>query len=63
MDALAEMPKYAKFFKDLLTNKRQLQELSVVDLNAECSAVVLRSIPEKLKDPGSRSISITEEDA
>ncbi|CAH9142614.1 unnamed protein product, partial [Cuscuta epithymum] len=56
MDALAEMPKYAKFFKDLLTNKRQLQELSVVDLNAECSAVVLRSIPEKLKDPGSFTI-------
>ncbi|CAH9108415.1 unnamed protein product [Cuscuta europaea] len=56
MDALAEMPKYAKFFKDLLTNKRQLEELSIVDLNAECSAVVLRSIPEKLKDPGSFTI-------
>ncbi|CAH9071147.1 unnamed protein product [Cuscuta europaea] len=56
MDALAELPKYAKFFKDLLTKNRQLQALSVVDLNAECSAVVLRSIPEKLKDPGSFTI-------
>ncbi|CAH9085690.1 unnamed protein product [Cuscuta epithymum] len=52
-EVLAEMPKYAKFLKDLITNKKRLEEYSVVDLNAECSAVVTRMMPEKLKDPGS----------
>ncbi|CAH9138304.1 unnamed protein product [Cuscuta epithymum] len=53
MEALTEMPRYAKFMKDLLTKKRRWEEPEVVDLNAECSAVVLKTMPPKLKDPGS----------
>ncbi|CAH9104921.1 unnamed protein product [Cuscuta epithymum] len=53
MEALTEMPSYAKFMKDLLTKKRRWEEPEVVDLNAECSAVVLKTMPPKLKDPGS----------
>ncbi|CAH9096498.1 unnamed protein product [Cuscuta epithymum] len=53
MEALTEMPRYAKFLKDLLMKKKRWEELEVVDLNAECSAVVLKTMPPKRKDPGS----------
>ncbi|XP_027338257.1 uncharacterized protein LOC113852214 [Abrus precatorius] len=53
VDALAQMPKYAKFLKDLLSNKKKLEELAMVTLNEECSAILQNKMPEKLKDPGS----------
>jgi hypothetical protein len=53
VDALSQMPKYAKFLKDLLTNKRKFEELSTVQLGEECSAAVMKKLPEKLNDPGS----------
>ncbi|GJR73610.1 DNA-directed DNA polymerase [Tanacetum coccineum] len=46
------MPKYAKMLKDLLTNKEKLLELANTPLNENCSAVLLRKLPEKLGDPG-----------
>ncbi|XP_076907525.1 uncharacterized protein LOC143564004 [Bidens hawaiensis] len=36
IEALANMPKHAKFLKDLLTNKKKLEELSTVTLSEEC---------------------------
>ena len=39
--------------KELLSNKRKLEELSTVTLGGECSAVLLNKLPRKLKDPGS----------
>ncbi|XP_027347997.1 uncharacterized protein LOC113859415 [Abrus precatorius] len=53
VDALAQMPKYAKFLKDLLSNKKKLEELATVTLNEECSAILQNKMPEKLKDPRS----------
>ncbi|XP_027368188.1 uncharacterized protein LOC113874166 [Abrus precatorius] len=53
VDALAQMPKYAKFLKDLLSNKKKLEELATVTLNEECSAILQNKMPKKLKDPGS----------
>ena len=53
VEALGQMPKYAKFFKELLSNKRKLEELSTVTLGGECSAVLLNKLPRKLKDSGS----------
>ncbi|GKG43772.1 hypothetical protein Tco_0482865, partial [Tanacetum coccineum] len=50
--ALAQMPKYAKMLKDLLTNKVKLLELSNTPLNENFSAVLLKKLPEKLGDPG-----------
>ncbi|GJZ75757.1 reverse transcriptase domain-containing protein [Tanacetum coccineum] len=49
-EALAHMPKYAKMVKDLLTNKEKLLELANTPLNENCSAVVLKKLPEKLGD-------------
>nr|GEX41359.1 reverse transcriptase domain-containing protein [Tanacetum cinerariifolium] len=46
------MPKYAPMFKKLLNNKEKLIELTKTPLNENCSAVVLKKLPEKLGDPG-----------
>nr|GEW58172.1 reverse transcriptase domain-containing protein [Tanacetum cinerariifolium] len=51
-DALVFMPKYQKMLKSLLSNKEKLQELANTPLNENCSAVILKKLPEKLKDPG-----------
>ncbi|XP_039123368.1 uncharacterized protein LOC120259985 [Dioscorea cayenensis subsp. rotundata] len=53
VEALTQMPKYAKFMKDLLTNKRKLEELETVALPRNCSTMIQRKLPEKLTDPGS----------
>ncbi|GKC14996.1 hypothetical protein Tco_1011778 [Tanacetum coccineum] len=50
------MPKYAKFMKDLLTQRGRGNEASKITLNERCSAVVLNEIPLKEKDPGSFTI-------
>nr|GEZ63066.1 reverse transcriptase domain-containing protein [Tanacetum cinerariifolium] len=50
-DALVHMPKFAPMFKKLLNNKDKLIELTKTPLNENCSAVVLKKLPEKLGDP------------
>ncbi|KAD7116998.1 hypothetical protein E3N88_04266 [Mikania micrantha] len=59
VEALQHMPKYAKFLKDLLTNKRKMEELSTVTLSEKCSAVVQNKLPQKKTDPGSFTIPCT----
>nr|GEZ39857.1 reverse transcriptase domain-containing protein [Tanacetum cinerariifolium] len=51
-DALVHMPKFAPMFKKLLNNKDKLIDLTKTPLNKNCSAVVLKKLPEKLGDPG-----------
>nr|GEW36192.1 reverse transcriptase domain-containing protein [Tanacetum cinerariifolium] len=51
-DALISMPKFCPTIKTLLTNKDKLYELARTLLNEHCSAVLLKKLPEKLKDPG-----------
>nr|GFC67858.1 reverse transcriptase domain-containing protein [Tanacetum cinerariifolium] len=50
-DALIHMPKFAPMFKKLLNNKDKLIKLTKTPLNENCSAVVLKKLPEKLGDP------------
>nr|GEZ50328.1 reverse transcriptase domain-containing protein [Tanacetum cinerariifolium] len=50
-DELIHMPKFAPMFKKLLNNKDKLIELTKTPLNENCSAVVLKKLPEKLGDP------------
>ncbi|KAK5836658.1 hypothetical protein PVK06_012455 [Gossypium arboreum] len=45
-----------KFLKELLANKRKLDEASHVELNAVCSAIFQNKLPNKLKDPGSFTV-------
>ncbi|XP_016470678.2 uncharacterized protein LOC107792929 [Nicotiana tabacum] len=52
MDALREMPGYAKMMKDLMLWKFDFQDLSTVTLTQTCSAVVTRLMAQKVSDPG-----------
>jgi len=53
------MPKYAKFIKEILRNKRKLEDHETIILNEECSAILLNKLPSKLKDLGSFTIPCT----
>ncbi|GJR73142.1 reverse transcriptase domain-containing protein [Tanacetum coccineum] len=51
-DALLLMPRFAPTIKSLLMNKEKLVELAKIPLNENCSAMLLKKLPEKLGDPG-----------
>ncbi|KAJ9546857.1 hypothetical protein OSB04_019400 [Centaurea solstitialis] len=53
-----EMPSYAKFLKDIISNKRKIEDQATVALTEECSAIILNKLPQKLKDPGSFAIPV-----
>ena len=59
MEALEQMPKYVKFMKEILSKKRKLGDYEMVALTEECSAVLQKKLPPKLKDPGSFTIPCT----
>ncbi|GJU57781.1 DNA-directed DNA polymerase [Tanacetum coccineum] len=50
IEALAQMPRYAKFLKGLLTNKARLEEACTITMNERCSAILLNKIRSKEKD-------------
>ncbi|GJX81103.1 reverse transcriptase domain-containing protein, partial [Tanacetum coccineum] len=50
-DTLLLMPKFAPTIKSLLMNKEKLLELAKIPLNENCSAMLLKKLPEKLGDP------------
>nr|GEZ92990.1 hypothetical protein [Tanacetum cinerariifolium] len=53
VDKPAEEPSvFAPMFKKLLNNKDKFIELTKTPLNENCSAVVLKKLPDKLGDPG-----------
>ncbi|GJT51742.1 reverse transcriptase domain-containing protein [Tanacetum coccineum] len=51
-DALFFMPRFAPTIRNLLMNKEKLLELAKIPLNENCSAMLLKKLPEKLGDPG-----------
>ncbi|GJZ81170.1 reverse transcriptase domain-containing protein [Tanacetum coccineum] len=51
-DALLHMPKFAPMFRKLLNDKDKIVELTKTPVNENCSAVILKKFPEKLRDPG-----------
>lgn len=59
LDAIANMPKYAKFLKEIFLGMKKLEELALVALSKECSMVIQCKLPPKLKDRGSFTIPIT----
>nr|GEX33715.1 DNA-directed DNA polymerase [Tanacetum cinerariifolium] len=50
-DALLHMPKFALMFKSLLNNKEKLFDLATTLVNENCSAIILKKLPEKLRNP------------
>ncbi|XP_047961851.1 uncharacterized protein LOC125206652 [Salvia hispanica] len=57
MEALQEMPTYAKFLKDVLSKKKKWNDYETVNISENCSAIIQKKLPAKLKDPGSFNIS------
>ncbi|CAN6678253.1 unnamed protein product [Malus baccata var. baccata] len=59
IDAIKNIPSYAKFLKDVCTKKKKLVDFEKVILTKQCSAILLQKLPPKKKDPGSFTISCT----
>ncbi|XP_057734308.1 uncharacterized protein LOC130949668 [Arachis stenosperma] len=53
------MPLYAKFLQEVITKERSWKEKETVILTQECSAIIQKGLPPKLKDPGSFLIPST----
>lgn len=45
VDILTKMPKYEKFLRNILSNKKKLEELSLVTHTEQCSVINLNDIP------------------
>ncbi|XP_062113030.1 uncharacterized protein LOC133824172 [Humulus lupulus] len=58
-EALEKIPSYVKFMKDILSKKRKMEDFETVALTEECSAILQKKLPPKLRDPGSFTISCT----
>ena len=50
-ETLEQMPNYVKFMKEILSKKKNIDEHEIVRLTEECSAIIQKKLPEKLKDP------------
>jgi len=59
IEAIAQMQKYTKYLKEILSNKGNLDDFTTIGLNEECSTIVLRKLPLKLSDRGSFSVPCT----
>ncbi|GJS92112.1 reverse transcriptase domain-containing protein [Tanacetum coccineum] len=53
INALAEMPNYGKFLKELISNKHKIKQISAAFLSDESSAMIQNKVPPKLGDPRS----------
>ena len=47
-EALTQMPQYVKFMKDILSKKIKITEEGIVNLTATCSAVIQKTLQEKM---------------
>ncbi|CAN6562633.1 unnamed protein product [Malus baccata var. baccata] len=56
LDAIKQVPRYAKFFKELCTSRKRILSKEVVKVSENVSAVLQRKLPTKYKDPGSFTI-------
>ena len=50
VEALEKMSNYIKFMKEVMSKKKRLEEYETIKLTKECSAIVQRKLPQKLKD-------------
>ena len=56
VEAITQMPNYAKFLKDILCKKKKIAKEGIVSLTTTCSAVIQKSLPAKMKNPGNFTI-------
>ena len=53
IDVIKQVPSYAKFLKEFCTKKKKIKGHEVMCVGENCSAILQRKIPPKLKDLGS----------
>ncbi|XP_023757538.1 uncharacterized protein LOC111906029 [Lactuca sativa] len=53
VEALKQMPTYAKFMKDILTKKRVFGEFETIAMTKSCTSIIQNKLPVKKDDPGS----------
>ncbi|CAL1371076.1 unnamed protein product [Linum trigynum] len=58
LEAMAQIPRYAKYLKEFLIKKPILEGLANATLGEECSAFLLDRFPKKRSDPGSFTIPL-----
>ena len=58
LDAIKQIPSYAKFLKDLCTVKRKLGVNKEAFMIEQSTSLIRNNLPPKYKDPGSPTISI-----
>ncbi|XP_020262800.1 uncharacterized protein LOC109838781 [Asparagus officinalis] len=51
-EVISQMPSYAKLLKEILSNKRKLEEYETMALTEEYSAIIQNKLPPKLEDAG-----------
>ncbi|KAL2232135.1 UNVERIFIED_CONTAM: hypothetical protein Sindi_1393500 [Sesamum indicum] len=56
LDAIKQIPRYAKFLKELCTSKGKLKRNERVSMGENVSAILQRKLPPKCNDPGTFSI-------
>ncbi|KAM2746625.1 hypothetical protein PS2_022191 [Malus domestica] len=56
LDAIKQVPRYAKFLKELCTTRRRILNKEVVQVSENVSVVLQRKLPPKCKDPSSFTI-------
>ncbi|XP_051141734.1 uncharacterized protein LOC127258783 [Andrographis paniculata] len=60
LDAIKQVPKYAKFLKDLYANKKRLRRDECIIVGESVSAVLQCKLPPKCGDPGMFSVPCKE---
>ncbi|XP_022040522.1 uncharacterized protein LOC110943071 [Helianthus annuus] len=52
LDAIKQVPRYAKFLKELCTSKKKLKGNETIKVSENISSVLQKRLPPKCKDPG-----------
>ncbi|KAK7360732.1 hypothetical protein VNO77_02741 [Canavalia gladiata] len=59
LEAIKQIPRYAKFLKELCTHKRRLKGNEKISMGQNVSALIQQPMPQKCKDPGMFTIPCT----
>ncbi|XP_071906831.1 uncharacterized protein [Coffea arabica] len=59
VDAILQIPSYAKFLNEIMTKKRKLVDSVTIALMEECNAIIQNKLSPKLKDLGSFTVPYT----
>ncbi|CAN6725481.1 unnamed protein product [Malus baccata var. baccata] len=62
LDAIKQVPRYAKFLKELYTTRKRISTMEVVKVGENVLAILQRKLPPKCKDPDFYVLEMDESD-